>query len=237
MDYPLFDDKTFEKLAKVVEDQSKIVQIVDTEDEADLISKQLNIQGYNTKVEKNINGYQVIAKPKEKVEYKEALNSGQFKKVAFGRYTFNRNANNPLGIQHYNFDDGTIWKIMKGKDGKEYLVKEVEDNDEEKVIRNTKNITASIHRDTISAKKICLAMYDNKSKNIIDDLFRYIPNQTMKMVEAKFNKFIEDEAMKARITSPKLILELKNKVIDGINKDSIFTQDQMRKLISKATRR
>ena len=38
------------------------------------------------------------------------------------------------GVYDYEFDDGSIWRLEQYDDG-EYLVKEVEDNDEDKVIR------------------------------------------------------------------------------------------------------
>ena len=45
-DYSFLDDDTIKKIASVIEDDSKVVQIVDNEKEATILQKQLNIQGY-----------------------------------------------------------------------------------------------------------------------------------------------------------------------------------------------
>lgn len=48
----------------------------------------------------------------------------------------------------YSFDDGAIWKVIQGEDGKEYLVKEVENDEIIRVASTTKTITAKEIEDT-----------------------------------------------------------------------------------------
>lgn len=234
-DYSFFDDQTFEKLAKVVNDESKVVNIVEDMKQASILRKQLIMQGYNARIEKHASAYHVIAVPRDMIPLYEAMESGQFKRVAFGRYSFTNVANNKLGIEHYNFDEGTIWKVMKGKNGKEYLVKEVEDDNEDNVIRNSeKVVTATNQLDGEKLKKVCKALYNNTSDELITDLVDALPGNFNKIVNAKLSNVIESEMKQKSITSPEYIAEVREKVIDSINKDIIFNRKQIYKLISAA---
>ena len=237
-DYSFLDDDTIKKIASVIEDDSKVVQIVDNEKEATILQKQLNIQGYNTKIEKHGKSFHVIAKPRDMILYHEAIKSGQFTKLAFGRYSFTRQSNNPLGIQHYNFDEGTIWKVMTGKDGKEYLVKEVDDDNEELVVRKSeKSVLAESSLDVKSLKKICKVLYDNPSDEFINDLFDKLPSQMNKILTAKLDKLINDNVKASKfISSPKYINDVKTKVITSINQEAIFNKEQISKFILSANR-
>ena len=125
-DYSFIDDNAMEKIANAVNNQEKIIKITDDEKEANLIIHQLNAQGYEAESRYKSGEFFVVARPRFRIPLKKAQASGQFKKIASSHYAFSRAANNPLGIQHYDFDEGTIWKVVSGKDGKEYLVKELD---------------------------------------------------------------------------------------------------------------
>ena len=119
---PLID---FDKLAKIIKDNKKLFDIAETQEKADLMKSELNMKGFVVKIEPCNVGFKVYTIPGEIVDYREAMQSGMFQKLAWGHYAFVRRCE--YNNTKYNFDDGSIWKIIIDENGKEFLVKEVDD--------------------------------------------------------------------------------------------------------------
>ena len=122
---PLID---FDKLAEVIQNDKKLFDIAKDKEEADLMKAELNMKGFVVSLEPFENGFRVFVIPGEIVDYREAIESGMFQKLAWGHYTFIKRSDYNNG--KYNFDDGSIWKIITDEDGKEFLAKEVDDTTE-----------------------------------------------------------------------------------------------------------
>lgn len=234
------DDEAMMKLSQVINNQEKTIKVTASYDEAKRIAKRSMLEGYQTSIVDYGNSYHVNVKPRVEIDLQEAEQSGQFKKLAFGRYAFTKEANNPLGIQHYNFDDGTIWKVSVGKDGKEYLVKEVDDKNEDKVIRSVeKNMTkatvlasATSKIDTKQLARLAKILYDNPADEFINDLMQASVNVLSKVVTAKLNKVVNSELEALNITSPLYREKAKEKVAHAISSNIIFNKQQIAKIIT-----
>ena len=198
-----FSDEAMKKIADVIEkvEKKKVVGIYMTEKDANIIAKQLRLQGYDKKVIQQNNAYKVIANMLEHIKYDEAMKSGQFKKLAWNRFSFERKANENLGYEEYPFDEGTIWKVVKDENGVEYLVKEVEDEDEDKVIRtkvaNIMNSNQLINEKNMN--RAIEAFYGTLNKEFILDMapaksamVQVLNDKLDKIVQAELdgNKFI-----------------------------------------------
>lgn len=241
-DFGFIDDSFFTKLAEVVKEQEekKTVEITKDAKRAQIVSKQLAVLGYHTEIHETNGTYKVIAFPKKRLDFYEAMQSGQFRKVAWGMYSFNRQANEQLGFTKYDFDDGSIWKVVKGSDGKDYLVKEVDDKDENKVVRTkTKQSTpkvASLENDVTkeNVKDVIHLLYDNVNDDFIDDMLQSSANELLKMVEEKLKNTINASIqMNKFISSPKFAKDIKKEIVNGINKKQIHTVAQLKYQIKK----
>ena len=241
-DYSFLNDEAFTKIAKAVNDQTKLVKITDNESEAIILAKQLQTQGYCTKIESKSNEFYVTASPREKVLKKDAEQSGQFKKIAKDCYAFSKKANNPLGLQHYNFDEGTIWKIMAGKDGKEYLVKEIDDTNQ-KIIRQPSQqgfkstVLASNQVDSKKLVKLCNILYNNPSNELVNDMIRYATKSVVTIINEKINNIIDSELQALCITSPRYKNEVKEKIAFAIDNNAIFNRQQISDLIANVNKK
>ena len=241
-DFGFVDDSFFTKLAKVVQEreEKKTVEITKDAKRAQIVSKQLAVLGYHTEIHENDGTYRVIAYPRKRLDYYEAMQSGQFKKIAWNMYSFNRQANESLGFTKYDFDDGTIWKVVKGSDGKDYLVKEVDDEDETKVIRKKTEQTmpkvANLEKDVTkeNVKDIIHLLYDNVNDDFIEDILNSSANELLKMVEEKLKNTINASIqMNKFISSPKFANEIKREIVNGINKKQIHTVAQLKYQVKK----
>lgn len=236
--FSLFDDAAINKLNDVLNNQDTTIKVTASYDEAEQVAAQSKLEGYKTSIVERNNSYFVNVKPRVEVQLDEALSSGQFKKLAFGRYAFKKVANNPLGIQHYNFDDGTIWKVMAGKDGKQYLVKEVDDNDSEKVIRSLdKNYTkatilASSNTNIKQLVRLAKVLYDNPSDEFINDLLNVSKDVVSKVLTAKLNRIINSELAALNITSPLYRKKVQEKVAHAISSNTVFNKQQISNIIA-----
>ena len=229
-----FDDNAFAKIADVVEekDKEKVLLITSDENEADVMCKQLNMQGYKAHVEQTAHGdYRVVGSHAERLDLRTAMASGKFKKLAWGRYCFQRNANETLGNEKYDFDDGSIWKVIKGEDGKEYLVKEVDDKDEDKVIRNSKLKAAASKKPMFvtetNAKNIVQILY-NCNNRFVDDMLKVASNETIKMLNNKLNECIAEKIAENKfISSPKYLSSITASIESGITDNKIKNMNQL----------
>lgn len=232
------DDEAIAKLANVIDNQEKTIKVTDSYEEAQQVAKQSRLEGYKTSIINYGDSFHISIKPRVEVNLQDAEQSGQFKKLAFGRYAFTKQANNPLGIQHYNFDDGTIWKVIKAKDGKEYLVKEVDDSDDSKVIRSVDNkmtkatVLASSKLDTKQLFRLAKILYDNPSDDFINDLLYTSVDVLAKTVTAKLNRVVNTELEALNITSPLYREKAKERVAHAISSNTIFNKQQISKIIS-----
>ena len=232
-DYSYIDDSAFEKIANVVNDSKKLIKIVEDEDHAQIIAKNLQVN-YDTKIEYINNNYYIYAMPKQRIALDEAKSSGFFKKIAYNQYQFNKQANNPLGWQHYNFDDGTIWKVMTASDGKEYLVKEIDKNNQiirqpcEK-IKNNLIITANKHIANSQIKQLCNILYGDVNSDFINDLDKSFNLFTM--LTNKLDLIIDSELKYLNIQSNQYKQDIYNKIIQGIKNNKITNRKQISDLI------
>lgn len=239
-DETTFSDDLFAKLEKVVSDENaeQTLQVSDSEEQIKQAELEAKIRGMNVTVEKVNDKYHLKTQKQERIKYREAMNSGRFKKLAWGRYCFQRQANEPLGFEKYDFDDGSIWRVMTGTDGKEYLVKDVQEDNENKVIRrNDKSVTADNKNmivDEKNVKTLANILYDNMSDEFIGDMLRVAKNDVLRTVNNKFNDFINDEVSTNKfISSPTYLSELKTALIANINNTKLGSKEQMSNFIIK----
>lgn len=138
-DFSLFEDKEFLKIAAVVnkKEAKKLYNTYPDVNMARIAKKELEIKGYKTELYQKGNEWQLyLIENLQKISLEEAEKSGAFKKLAWGRYVFQRESS--LEMHKYPFDDGSIWRVITDVDGKQYLVKEYLDDNEEEVVRYKK---------------------------------------------------------------------------------------------------
>jgi hypothetical protein len=197
-DFNCFDENEFLKLETVLNRKKEATY--KTKKEAQL-HKNLS---KNTYVEENVNGYSV--KTLDKIAFNEALNSGLFKKVAWGEYLYSSfTGRNDTFPEKYDFDDGSIWKVEKDEDGNEYLVKEVDDEDNLVRVASAKTnnyITPSNFDDlakvlSVFKSKDEIVEYVKKDKNINKYLFDVVNSRLEDYVKDYFtkNKYAESKEM------------------------------------------
>ena len=232
-DETTFSDDLFAKLEKVVSDENaeQTLQVSDSEEQIKQAELEAKIRGMNVTVEKVNDKYHLKTQKQERIKYREAMNSGRFKKLAWGRYCFQRQANEPLGFEKYDFDDGSIWKVIKGEDGKEYLVKEVDDKDEDKVIRNSKLKAAASKKPMFvtetNAKNIVQILY-NCNNRFVDDMLKTASNATIKMLNDKLAECIAEKIAENKfISSPKYLSSVTASVESAITDNKIKNMNQL----------
>lgn len=238
-DYSLFSTTDIEKIAKAVSDKEKttLFEVAETEEKALLAKKELRIQGYQVRIEPFGKKFKVYAILPETVSYTEAIESGQFKKLAWGRYSFQQQPTftreSAIGMFKYDFDDGTIWRVMQGEDGKDYLVKEVADTDDEEIIRTKVASNDDMTVNDNNVKTVLKILYDNLDDNFVKDLLASnLKNQLYSLIQGKLDNVITAHVEKNRfIQSPAYIAELKGVVRTAIDKDCIKSQVQLEKLV------
>ena len=232
----VFSEESFEKLASKINkiNNRKLYKVCSTQEDVIESVKAIKLSGYNYEINNcgnKCNVYSIF--PDDAIDLNEANKSGQFEKLAWGRYTFQK-ASAICDFQKYNFDDGTIWKVITGSDGKQYLAKEVEDDDEEKVIRTktaSLNKRASINVDNNNASNICDMLFDTK-----DNFFKEIMNSDSSQVEIAFlknylDKYIDDSLKNNGILDTQRIENAKKVIYDKMNSNSIMNRDSLDKLI------
>ena len=232
----VFSEESFEKLASKINkiNNRKLYKTCSTQEDVIESVKAIKLSGYNYEINNcgnKCNVYSIF--PDDAIDLSEANKSGQFEKLAWGRYTFQK-ASAICDFQKYNFDDGTIWKVITGSDGKQYLAKEVEDDDEEKVIRTktaSLNKRASINVDNNNASNICDMLFDTK-----DNFFKEIMNSDSSQVVIAFlknylDKYIDDSLKNNGISDTQRIENAKNVIYDKMNSNSIMNRDSLDKLI------
>lgn len=140
-DYSALSDKDLNKLASIVKEQDnkQLHDSVEDQNLAHTIAAELRVKGFKTEVTKIGKIYNVYKIVPESIPLHEAENSGNFKKIAWGHYSFQKNSSLEMNSEKYNFNDGSIWVLSSDENGNQVLIKKVEDDDEENVIRNVNN--------------------------------------------------------------------------------------------------
>ena len=228
-DFNCFNDDIFNNLKNIIENKSKLIDIVDDENTALNKQKELNIMGQNSEIVPFGSKFKIVAKKQEMLDLREAKNSGMFKKLAWGRYYFTKE--NKLGDKSYDFDDGSIWKVIKGEDGVEYLTKEVDENEE--VIRcsndyltddNYKKFASILNIDTKTGSVLDMMITSNMQK----EMNKFINTQLETTIANKIaaNNYIQSKDYNN---------EIKELVITSINNDIINKNEDIDKLIKEYT--
>lgn len=222
-DYSVFSDKELNKLASVVEniDNKKLFDSFPNEIDAEIASAELEIKGFKTSIEKTASDYRVTVIKQNNISLSEAEESGLFKKVAWGRYSFERESG--VGdLFDYNFNDGSIWKLATDENGNQVLVKETDDEDEEMVIRNTPQdsriqpkLAASKKKDVrytsdITVQNIAKILYETKLTNeFLHEATPDVKNSLYRMLDSKIDKLISSKLDEQNITDNSDINEIK----------------------------
>lgn len=217
-DDSIFSDSVLNNIANTVkkQDSRKLYRVCSTQEDALIAIKELKLSGYNYDIVEQNNKCLLYSIQPESIDLREANESGQFKKLAWGRYSFQKVSE--IGdFQKYNFDDGSIWKVITGQDGKQYLVKEVDDEDEDKVIRVKlaklqKRAELNINNDNVNS--IVNILFSDKNlffDEIIKD--QNLGSLILEFVKNRFLSIINDKLVAMNITDE----SIKNSVIDHVS--------------------
>lgn len=229
-DYNIFSDKELEKIAKVVSsnDNIKLFDIVNAEDEALLIKKQLKIEGYGCKIEQVGDKWRVYAVIPEKIKLESAIKSGAFKKLAWGRYSFQKQS----AMNDYDFDDGSIWRVITDKDGQEYLIIEIDDEDGEIIREKLANCENQLVNDNNIKRTMSILYNNNYNTEFLDDLLRSdIKNNVYAFLNNKLSEKIDHLIVDNHfINSPNYNKEIKEIVKTSLN-DNLESESQLEALI------
>ena len=223
-------DECFEHLAEVLEnkDNKKLFSIVNSEVKANDIKKQLIANGYNVSINKDKNMFKIFyssSQPKIKVT---ASTMSCFNNIGGNLYkAFQKVA----GVYDYDFDDGSIWRIEKFDDG-EYLVKEINSDDENDVIRKkTASKNKSMNDDIF--KKIMKMFYGEHTDEIVEDAIKNksLKNEFEHILNKKIDKEIASSLKKHNfIVSEKHINDLRTK---ALNEKSIMSKIDLDRFVRK----
>lgn len=234
-DKDVLPKEQFEKIAETVakKESTQLFDIVD-KDKAELVKKQLRIQGYDVKLEPAGDKVKVYAIMPDKVKFIDAVQSGSFKKLAWGRYCFQRES--ALGMFKYDFDDGSIWKVVADpQTGEEYLIKEVNDQNEEDIVRNKVAADTKyqfVNDDNVNV--IISMLYDDINSSIVKDIIadKNIKSSFYSMLNSKFEKTIEANVSNNHfISSPEYISDLKSIIKTALDNKQLNSTDNLDKLI------
>lgn len=222
-DYSVFADKDLSKIASAVEkaESKKLFDSFDNEIDAEIASTELRIKGYKATIERTAGKFKVVVTKQDHIALDEAEESGQFKKLAWGRYSFERQSG--VGeLFEYNFNDGSIWKLATDDDGNSVLVKEVDEEDEENVIRNTLQDNRQQTREAATKKKdiryasditvktISKILYDTTlTDEFLHDATPDVKNSLYKMLDSKLDKLISSKLQEQNINDENDINEIK----------------------------
>ncbi len=239
-DFSNFSSDSLKKIEKVIKDKDKkkIYKVCGNQNEVTIAMKEIKLQGYKSEVEKLGNIFYVYSIMPECIDLKEAEQSGNFKKLAWGRYSFQK-ASSIGDFEHYNFDDGTIWKVIKDEDGNEVLVKEVDDSDEDKVVRQASlNKKASINVNSTNIAQIIQLVY-NDSSTVTNPLVSDMLNDTVfqqniySFVSSKLNAVITEKIQTKGIYDQSQIQLVMNLIDNKISDNSISGLNDIDNILSE----
>mgnify|MGYP000951603106 CR=1 FL=1 len=236
-DNQTFPNEQLEKLAEAVskKENTHLFDVVD-KDKVDIITKQLKIKGFDVKLELIGDKVKIYAIVPDKVKFQEAIDSGSFKKLAWGRYCFQRES--ALGMFKYDFDEGSIWKVIADpQTGEEYLVKEVSDENEDDIVRiKTASDTKQQFVNDETVHTIMSMLYDDVSNDLLKDIKAStdIKSGFYNMLNTKFEETIERIVVENHfINSPNHTAELKGVIKTAIDNKQLKSRINLDKLISE----
>lgn len=237
-DFSTLSNDSFEKIAKVVEekDNKKLYKICSCEEEVSIASKEIKLSGYNCQIEKIGDQYNVYSFAKKAITLNEAEQSGSFKKLAWGRYCFQKSSsiNNFLD---YNFDDGSIWRVISNDNGQQFLIKETEENDEDEVIRKTASINKIASSEIVTEqnyKQIIHVLYPNfEEVDFFKDIMNIniIEKEIIKMLSDKINILITEKLQQYNIVDTNIINNIKDELLSQINSKKIIDKNSLEESI------
>lgn len=230
-DYSVFSNDELNKLASVIKkaESKKLFNSFDNEKDAEIAKSELELQGFNAVIEKTANKYNVNTIKDEFVSLEEAEKSGQFKKLAWGRYCFQRESG--VGdLFDYSFNDGSIWKLATDEEGNAVLIKEVDDEDEDEVVRNVQDNrqqmrTASKkdevkYASDITIRNIAKILYDTDlTDSFLHEATPDVKNSLYKMFNSKFDSLVISKLQEQDITDEKEISEIKKLTATALTMD------------------
>lgn len=243
-DFSALSNNDLSKIANVVKktENKKMYDSFEKESDAQLASSELKIQGYKTSIKKVANRYELYAERPDSVPFDEAEKSGQFKKLAWGRYCFQRES--AIGLFEYPFNDGSIWKLSQDENGQPVLIKQVDEENEEDVVRfdekNTKETTTKVAGkkrkfDFVNANSldsVSKILYNSKinhelKKDIVVSNSRNLLNN----MNEKFNKMIDEKLKEIGISSDDEE-EVKSLILTALNQE-IVSRDSLNLFLRK----
>lgn len=235
-DNDVLSAEELKKIAAVISKKENIqlFDIVDKE-KVDIIKKELRIKGFDVKTEPQGDKVKVYAVMPERVKFTEAMESNSFKKLAWGRYCFQKEG--MIGMFKYDFDDGSIWKVIADpQTGEEYLAKEVSDDEEEivrvKVATNEK--FAFVNENNIDT--IISLLYGDVNNILLKDITAQndIKSHFYNMLNKKLEKVIEDTIINNHfIQSPNHIADVKGVIKTAIDNKQLNSHITLSKIISE----
>lgn len=241
-DFNVLSNLELDKIAKIVDkkEKTKLHKSVKTKEEADMCKTNLRIAGYDCKIKQTNNGYDVYSIELEKIDFRTAINDGGFKKLAWGRYCFERQSS--IGSFDYSFDDGSIWRVITDESGESFLVKDVNDKDEDIVIRNktAASITKVASNNNLvinnsGFKNAMKILYNEISNDLISDidnsgLKKSFMDMVNKSIKSKTAKLISNNSF---INGDLYLNDINNIVVSSINKQQISNYNEYKSLIDK----
>lgn len=247
-DFSLFSDKELSKIASAIQkaESKKLFDTFDNIENARIAKKELRVMGYDAEVYTVGNKHEVYMIMPEKISLREAENSGSFKKLAWGRYVFEKEAS--LEMHNYSFDDGSIWRVSNDEDGTPVLIKEVGE-DEEEIIRgngsNNLSKAASIEKkagfDTINQNNyqnaLKLLFTINTVHPLGDQFFASLFDGLFKMdIIAEMDRLLEEHIYNfvAGMNDPNGIdwSELMTSISSGITNNQFITIQDIEKFVT-----
>lgn len=228
-DYNVFSDDVLNKIASAVKksENRKLYDTYEDRNQAHIVKAELEIKGFQAEVFNSNGKYHVYSIVPDSVDLKTAEESGQFKKLAWGRYCFQRES----AIGDFNFDDGSIWKLSQDENGNSILIKEVSEEDDEEVVRGTKKTAglikeASAYTNDSNLKSIISMLYTQPfDENFITDLMASSAKQTVfDMFDKKLDETVLEKIETIGVTDQSVVEELKNLISSSIG--SQITNDE-----------
>lgn len=249
-DFNSFSSDALNKISKVVnkKEEKQMYGTYHSLNEARIVESELKVKGIESETYKVGNDFRIYTLNNVSIPLQDAEDSGQFKKLAWGRYSYQKEA--AVGMFDFNFNDGSIWKVSQDENGNSVLIKEVDDENEDEVVRSNQLVT---NMKTASNSDISL-INDSNFKNVTsmfygnqnDDFIELILStqnkyQVFEKLSNKFNEVVNTKLSNCQINDEKESDELKKMIISSINEDikkiddmDVFLKSYIEDKISKA---
>lgn len=224
----------------------KLYKVCSNKAEAEKAGKRLVSAGKSYELKYLNNDIYVYSVNTQLTDFREASRSGSFTQLAIGRYCFQKN-NSIGGFNKYDFDDGSIWKLVTDENGVEYLAKEVEDEDEDKVVRSK---TAKLNKkalyidNTINANNYNLylpILYLNGNELSNNELLADLTSSEIckdpifRFLENKFDEYVNTLLQQNNVPEDKkaeLVDILNGFILDNSIKDKNSFEQKLQELSS-----